>query len=176
MNRPLPTVAPSDDLDDVWPGTWSPQRVALLHLQYLQGMTAAESARDIGGVSRHAVISKRYRMGLFGRGGSDRPRLKAVPEPDTGRVRYRRLTPREDWMGVTPLPPMDWSPPPDARPATLADRPPRSCAWPLGPAEAPGEATTLFCCAPLSDPGPYCEAHRQRARQPPASPPSTGGQ
>ena len=140
----------------------------MLHLHYQQGMTAAESAAKIGGVTRNAVISKRYRMGLFGRVPADRPRLKRVEEPQSGQVRYRRLAPREDCMGITPLPAMDWPAPPGARPVTLADRPTRSCVWPLGPAETPGDATTLFCCAPLNGLGPYCEAHGLRARQAPA--------
>ncbi len=165
MNGPiLPPVAVDEgDADRVW----SPHRIALLHLHYLQGMAAVESARLIGGVTRNAVISKRYRMGLFGRIRLDRPRLKRVETPEPGGARYRRFAPREELMAVTPLPAMDLPPPPEARPATVVDRPARSCAWPLGPAEDPGDAATLFCCAPLSALGPYCETHRQRARRAP---------
>ena len=106
-------------------------------------------------------------MGLFGRVQTDRPRLKRVTDPETGRERYRRLAPREELMAITPLPAMDWPAPPGARPSTLADRAPRTCVWPLGPAERPGDAATLFCCAPLGGRGPYCEAHLQRARRAP---------
>ena len=70
MNRPfcLPVVV--DDNRAETARVWSVERIVLLHLHYLQGISAAESAKLIGGVSRNAVISKRYRMGLFG--GSDR--------------------------------------------------------------------------------------------------------
>ena len=175
MNRPLPTRVTKDKDESPGAPTWSPERIALLHLHYLQGLTAAESARDIGGVTRNAVISKRYRMGLFGR-VTPAPRLKRV-ETNDGAVRYRRLAPREETLAVTPLPAMDWPPPPDARPARMADRPEHSCAWPLGPAAAPGDAATLFCCAPYVGPGPYCESHRQRARRIPdvaPAPPAPG--
>ena len=167
MNRPLPPLVAVDEVEAPDAPTWSPERVALLHLHYLQGMAASESARRIGGVTRNAVISKRYRMGLFGRIPSGRPRLKRVEAPAGGRVRYRLLAPREEAMAVTPLPAMDWPPPLGARPTRMADRPCHSCAWPLGPAEAPGDAATLFCCAPLAGRGPYCEDHRQRARRVP---------
>ena len=167
MTRPFTSFVAADDDAEAVAEVWSPDRVALLHLHYLQGLSAAESARLIGGVSRNAVISKRYRMGLFGR-MAVRPRLKREePTEPGGRVRYRRLAPREELMAVTPLPAMDLPPPPDARPAALADRPARSCAWPLGPAENPGDANTLFCCAPIAALGPYCAVHRDRARPEP---------
>ena len=165
MTRPLIFPLVAEDPDGSEAGVWSPERVALLHLHYLQGLAAIESARLIGGVTRNAVISKRYRMGLFGRMRTDRPRLKRIETPEPGGARYRRLAPREELLAVTPLPAMDWPPPPGSRPATLADRPDRTCAWPLGPAEEMGNASTLFCCAPLGGRGPYCEAHRQRARR-----------
>ena len=168
MNRPPPSQFQIEIADAAAAGTWSPERVALLHLHYLQGLSAAESARQIGGVTRNAVISKRYRIGLFGRVLTEAPRLKRVTDPDTGRDRYRRLAPREDLMAVTPLPTMDWPPPPDARPAVLADRPARTCAWPLGAADRPGDSATLFCCAPLAGHGPYCATHLKRARRAPA--------
>jgi len=166
MTRLFTSPMVAEELDLSAAGTWSPERVALLHLHYLQGLAAAESARLIGGVTRNAVISKRYRMGLFGRIPMDRPRLKRIESPAPGGPRYRRLAPREELMSVTPLPAMDWPPPPASRPANLVDRPDRTCAWPLGPAESPGDASTLFCCAPLNWRSHYCEVHRARARRP----------
>jgi len=168
MTRPCSTLVAADVVAGSKTDAWSAERVALLQLHYLQGLSAAESARLICGVSRNAVISKRYRMGLFGR-LETRPRLKRVePREAGGRVRYRCLAPREDMMAVTPLPRMDLAPPPDARPAKLVDRAAKSCAWPLGPAEEPGDAATLFCGAPAPGPSPYCDVHAARARRPPA--------
>ena len=167
MNRP---VSLADLIDGARLGrrrVWSPERVALLQLHYLQGMAAAESARLIG-LTRNAVISKRYRLGLFGRAVSDRPRSRPSKPLKTGdAVRPFWFSPREDLMAVEPLPAMDLPPPPDARPSILADRPARTCGWPLGPAEDPGDATSLFCCAPVVGRKSYCTAHLRRSLRAP---------
>jgi hypothetical protein len=70
-----------------------------------------------------------------------------------------------------PLPFMDWPLPPGARPKFLADREAGECAWPLGPAEAPGDHRSLFCCAPVKRGRPYCPCHQLRARRDPVPPP-----
>jgi hypothetical protein len=62
-----------------------------------------------------------------------------------------------------PLPFMDWPPPHDADPRTLACRNHGECAWPLGPAEAIADYRTLYCCAPVERGQSYCPAHRLRA-------------
>jgi hypothetical protein len=168
MNQPLRTPIAADDEDAACSTAWTAQRVAMLHLHYLQGMTAADSALILGGVTRNSVISKRYRLGLFGRAAPSRPKLTRAPSNDGGAAAWlRRLGPREESLAVAPLPAMDFPPPPDARPATLADRQTRTCAWPLGPAERPGDAATLFCCAPLDARSPYCAVHAARSRRAP---------
>ena len=170
MNQPLrtPLQAVVDDDDAACSTAWTAQRVAMLHLHYLQGMTAADSAQLLGGVTRNSVISKRYRLGLFGRAAPARPKLTRAPTSDGGGAAWwRRLGWLEESLAVAPLPEMDFPPPPDARPATLADRQSRTCAWPLGPTESPGDAATLFCCAPLDARGPYCAAHAARSRRAP---------
>jgi GcrA cell cycle regulator len=164
MNQPIPSLLVAAAQPDGAVVTWTADRVVLLELHYAQGLSAAESARRLGGVSRNAVISKRYRLGLLGRIAPVHPLKPRGVGP--AKIRLRRLAPADDLLDVAPLPPMDLPPPIDARPSILADRGPLACAWPLGPAELPGDATTLVCGAPRTIGRSYCAAHAERARRP----------
>lgn len=44
--------------------TWTPEREKLLTVLWTQGLSANQIAKQLGGVSRNAVIGKRIRMGL----------------------------------------------------------------------------------------------------------------
>jgi GcrA cell cycle regulator len=174
MNRPLlPAVVAASGLSD-GPLAWTPDRVALLELHYARGLSAAESARLLGGVTRNSVISKRYRLGLLGRIAPVYPLKPRGLGP--AKTRLRRIAPADELLDVAPLPQMDMPPPIDARPSILADRAPFACAWPLGPAEQPGDAATLFCGAPRVIGRAYCSVHAERARRPPVDcSPASGG-
>ena len=141
---------------------WSKARIACLRNHHSLGLTAAESARLLGGVTKNAVISKRRRLGLFG--------WREQPDADPAQTPVRRKRKRTTsvWVGppplpTEPLPDMDRPPPVDADPKPLADRGLFQCAWPLGPAEEPGDFRTLFCCAPVRGAGSYCACHRRLA-------------
>jgi GcrA cell cycle regulator len=143
---------------------WSDGRVARLREHHALGLTAAESARRLGGVSKNAVISKRHRLGLFS------SLERAAEEPDRT-VRGERRGARAAFAGppplpIEPLPNMDRPPPAGAQPKPLAARGPGQCAWPLGPAEQPGDFRTLFCCAPIEGGRTYCPCHAARASRP----------
>lgn len=47
--------------------SWSEERIERLKALWAEGFSASEIARDIGGVTRNAVISKIHRLGLSGR-------------------------------------------------------------------------------------------------------------
>ena len=140
---------------------WTASRVALLRRHFDVGLTAAESALLLGGVSKNAVISKRTRLGLvgvarpsaqpqgLGKSAASEARLRLRPEPQ-----FRRL----------PLPDMNQPPPSDASPKTLARHRTGECLWPLGGAEEAGDWRTLFCCAPAAPGRRYCQTHISRAR------------
>ena len=49
--------------------SWTPDRENLLRILWTQGLSAAQIAKRLGGVSRNAVIGKRIRMGLPERDG-----------------------------------------------------------------------------------------------------------
>jgi GcrA cell cycle regulator len=138
--------------------------VAQLRRHYSVGLTAAESALLLGGVSRSAVIAKRNRLGLVGappRRRADETQVSGAEKP---RARYPRFRP-EPPFAVWPLPDMDRPPPHDARPAALARHQRGQCLWPLGPAEAAADWRSLFCCAPTLSSRPYCAIHAERARR-----------
>jgi len=138
--------------------SWTPARLDMLYLHYALGMTAAQSAQVLGGVTGNAVLSKRLRLGLMSKSAAT-----AVSGLFTGR-RVRRSGELSSCR--EPLPVMDLPTPSGARPSRLADRGPRECAWPLGPAGQPGDYRTLYCCAPTGQRRSYCPVHAERMRSP----------
>jgi GcrA cell cycle regulator len=156
----------SADGGDILQSGWTAERVAALVEHYRTGLSAAESAALIGGVSKNAVVSKRRRLGLLASvamgarsaAGRGFPRLTGL-----GRIRRLRCPPL---LPTSPLPKMDGPRPPGANPKRLVERGFGDCAWPLGPAHEPGDYRTLFCGAPTLGCGRYCEAHAARAYRP----------
>jgi hypothetical protein len=139
-------------------GGWTSARIDMLHRHFALGMTAGQSADALGGVSRNAVLCKRLRLGLSSR--SDAPAGVLA-----GLLDGRRYLPTEPPpLPCHPLPEMDLELPADARPSLLADKRHRDCAWPLGPAEQPGDYRTLYCCAPSVARRAYCPVHADIAR------------
>ena len=139
---------------------WTPDRVDLLRRHHAVGLTASESAILLG-VSKNAVIAKRTRLGLI---GAVRPAGKATAVQRRDSARVIRQPPEATFRRL-PLPAMDLPPPAGADPKPLTARVRGECAWPLGPAEQPGDWRTLFCCAPVKPGGRYCRDHAARARR-----------
>jgi hypothetical protein len=119
---------------DVTPTGWTSSRTALLVAHYQAGLSAAESARRIGAVSKNAVISKRRRLGqvamadvgrIAGACWADDARQR--PRFGAGRVPLFRMPPP---MPTEPLPRMDGPPPPGASPRRLTERRFGECVWP----------------------------------------------
>lgn len=57
--------------------SWTPEREGLLKVLWTQGLSASQIAKRLGGTTRNAVIAKRDRMGLPGRGNSTSKLTKA---------------------------------------------------------------------------------------------------
>ena len=129
----------------------------MLYRHFALGMTAAQSADALGGVSRNAVLCKRLRLGLSSASAAP----PGSPALLAGR-RFQAIDPPP--LPCHPLPDMDFAPPPDARPGPLAGKGRRDCAWPLGPAGEPGDYRTLYCCAPRAGRAAYCRTHAELAR------------
>lgn len=69
--------------------SWTDERVETLKTMWTEGKSASQIAKELGGVTRNAVIGKVHRLGLSNRaGGADRPEeemttteMPAVEEP-----------------------------------------------------------------------------------------------
>ena len=139
---------------------WSDARVTTLSNLWQDGLSASQIAKQLGGVTRNAVIGKVHRLGLSGRATPSRPARAAT-------IRSAR-TPRP----VRP-PPL-----PRARRAVIAapvESPPEGpglvtamtglgahvCKWPIGDPKALGFS---FCGRPAE--GVYCAGHAQTAYRP----------
>ena len=57
---------------------WSEDRVTTLKSLWLDGLSASQIAKQLGGVTRNAVIGKVHRLGLSGRGAPSTPASAAV--------------------------------------------------------------------------------------------------
>jgi GcrA cell cycle regulator len=54
--------------------SWTDERVEFLKTMWSEGKSASQIAKELGGVTRNAVIGKVHRLGLSNRvGGADRP-------------------------------------------------------------------------------------------------------
>ncbi len=139
---------------------WNDARVDLLTKLWRDGLSASQIAKQLGGVTRNAVIGKVHRLGLAGR-----------PHPPKasrggGRVRRPRASPRSAVRSAAP--PASPRPSPRMRiddgpglasPLTLG---PRMCKWPIGD---PASESFSFCGRSV-EAGPYCCAHAAVAYRP----------
>ena len=66
--------------------SWTDERVELLKKMWSEGQSASQIAKELGGVTRNAVIGKVHRLGLSNRAGgpaaaSPKPAAEAKPKP-----------------------------------------------------------------------------------------------
>ncbi|WP_097804392.1 GcrA family cell cycle regulator [Pelagimonas varians] len=66
--------------------SWTDERVELLKKMWGEGQSASQIAKELGGVTRNAVIGKVHRLGLSNRAGATagadaKPKAKAEPKP-----------------------------------------------------------------------------------------------
>ncbi|MEL6959773.1 MAG: GcrA family cell cycle regulator, partial [Pseudomonadota bacterium] len=64
--------------------SWTDERVEILKKMWGEGQSASQIAKELGGVTRNAVIGKVHRLGLSNRagsGGAAKPAAKAKAEP-----------------------------------------------------------------------------------------------
>ena len=71
---------------------WTDERVELLKKLWLEGLSASQIAKQLGGVTRNAVIGKVHRLGLSGRATPSQPSRPGVQ--DAAGRRGRSRTPR----------------------------------------------------------------------------------
>ena len=60
--------------------SWTDERVETLKKMWGEGQSASQIAKELGGVTRNAVIGKVHRLGLSNRAGSGGNAAKAAPK------------------------------------------------------------------------------------------------
>src|SRR5215469_1788811 len=60
---------------------WTDERVEVLKKLWLEGLSASQIAKQLGGVTRNAVIGKVHRLGLSGRATPSQPTRPAFRAP-----------------------------------------------------------------------------------------------
>jgi len=61
--------------------SWTEERVELLKKMWSEGQSASQIAKELGGVTRNAVIGKVHRLGLSNRAGAAPAAPPAKPDP-----------------------------------------------------------------------------------------------
>jgi GcrA cell cycle regulator len=147
---------------------WTDERVSILTKLWLSGLSATECAKQLGGVTRNAVIGKVHRLGLVGRVEASPPARVKPPKPE------RRLTRPSRPVLVRPQgqPPAPVAPPaPPARAPILAEEPGTAtiislgahmCKWPIGDPSSDG----FTLCGRKRGGTTYCDEHARVAYQP----------
>ncbi|MCG8443546.1 MAG: GcrA cell cycle regulator [Caulobacterales bacterium] len=143
---------------------WTDDRVERLKKLWSEGLSASQIAKELGGVTRNAVIGKVHRLGLSGRATPSRPPRRVI-KPRAPRVARRPLRPLVT-TPVTPAPaptPVEPQPLPNGEFATVLTLSNHICKWPIGDPSDPG---FRFCGRKAQAGSSYCEAHAQVAFQP----------
>ena len=166
--------------------SWTDERVETLKNLWTEGLSASQIAKQLGGVSRNAVIGKVHRLGLEGRAKPNVKKadqaLDAAPEEPVAAVAEEAPKPVEPAAPQTtetqaPAPANDPGTPPSAegeaseddvvvpipRRLKLTELTERTCKWPIGD---PMHDDFHFCGNEVDEGRPYCEYHSGLAFQP----------
>ncbi len=145
---------------------WTDERVETLKKLWLDGLSASQIAKQLGGVTRNAVIGKVHRLGLSGRATPSQPQrtvFKAPRAPRPAVSASSAAAPRraiEPSMPSQPIQPYIAEEPGTATVLTLGAH---MCKWPIGDPSSDG---FTFCGRRSDREGPYCQDHARVAYQP----------
>ena len=145
---------------------WTDERVELLRKLWLDGHSASQIAKQLGEVTRNAVIGKVHRLGLSGRATPSQPTRPAfkAPRPPRPAVAAAPDQRRPDEVRPAPVPP---TPPvvyvEERGTATVLTLGAHMCKWPIGD---PASDEFTFCGRRAGSEGPYCVEHARVAYQP----------
>ncbi len=149
---------------------WTEDRVEILTKLWAEGLSASQIAKELGGVTRNAVIGKVHRLGLSGRAKPSRPkkvtgtrtsspRKRTAAKPRATKALAKPVRP----IAPPPPPPIEAKPLPNGEYATIMTIRDHMCKWPIGD---PMESDFRFCGRKNKQGEPYCEAHCNVAYQP----------
>ena len=165
---------------------WTDERVETLKKLWLDGLSASQIAKQLGGVTRNAVIGKVHRLGLSGRAAPSQPVGTVFKAPRPARAPAtaipvaRQVAPVvEAVVEAVAAPPKPKPAPavqtqaqapsqaialaPERGSATVLTLGARMCKWPIGD---PSSDEFSFCGRRSSEDGPYCVDHARVAYQP----------
>jgi GcrA cell cycle regulator len=138
---------------------WNSERIEALSKMWREGLSASQVARQLGGVSRSAVIGKVHRLGIAGRDAPARPmggrpstRIRAT----AGGVRRSQAprVPREAAISAVRIAFEV------AATASIYTLTTHACRWPIG---EPDQAGFGFCGRLRSGHPSYCDGHAPMA-------------
>ena len=147
---------------------WTDERVEELKKLWSEGLSASQIAKQLGGVTRNAVIGKVHRLGLSGRATPSRPARRpakpsrprtttAIAEP------VRAVRPAPSLPTAVPSAPVEPAVLPSGEFATVLTLKDSMCKWPIGD---PAQASFRFCGRKTTASHAYCDAHANMAYQP----------
>jgi GcrA cell cycle regulator len=139
---------------------WTDERIALLTRLWQEGQSASQVARQLGSVSRSAVIGKIHRLGIAGRDRPTSPRSLGGRPPRSPRpasTTPRRPVEARIAREPRPAPYVVFEADATATLITLSDH---GCRWPIG---EPDQAGFGFCGRQRAGRGSYCEGHSPMA-------------
>jgi GcrA cell cycle regulator len=141
---------------------WTDERVETLKKLWLDGLSASQIAKQLGGVTRNAVIGKVHRLGLSGRATPSQPQRPAFKAPRAPRPATASAPRRSAELSVPALPPRILYPE-EPGSATVLTLGAHMCKWPIGDPSSDG---FTFCGRRSDKEGPYCVEHARVAYQP----------
>ena len=150
---------------------WTDERVELLKTLWLDGLSASQIAKQLGGVTRNAVIGKVHRLGLSGRATPSQPSPVAFKPPRSRPAAPSPTLPRRP-ITAPYASQVDDRPQPEIRLAPRIEEPGAAtvltlgrhmCKWPIGD---PSSSEFTFCGRRSADERPYCVEHAKLAYQP----------
>jgi GcrA cell cycle regulator len=150
---------------------WTDERVECLRKLWLDGISASQIAKQLGGVTRNAVIGKVHRLGLSGRATPSQPARPVFKAPRPARpVSTAPIMPRRVAPALQPTP-LAVAASEVSRPEVVEERGSATvltlgahmCKWPIGD---PSSDEFTFCGRRAGDEGPYCVEHARLAYQP----------
>ncbi|MGZ3306518.1 MAG: GcrA family cell cycle regulator, partial [Asticcacaulis sp.] len=151
--------------------SWTDERVETLKKLWQDGHSASQIAKQLGGVTRNAVIGKVHRLGLSGRAAPSTPTrpmykparpTRSVPPPPVHAHSHASPAPHSPVLRREPV----VARPPVTAPlvpyvetpgtATVLTLGAKMCKWPIGD---PTSESFSFCGRRADDGTPYCVEH-----------------
>jgi len=158
---------------------WTEDRVETLKKLWADGLSASQIAKQLGGVTRNAVIGKVHRLGLSGRAAPSRPARRPAPrpaprpaaKPAAAKAPAAAAAPAKPKPVIAEVPaapvvaPQEAAKLPNGEYATVLTLREGMCKWPIGD---PTDTEFRFCGRHAGAGNTYCDAHAQMAYQPQA--------